>query len=86
MNQQARITAAAAGILAITAQAVDYHGFMAESDQSYYAPEWQMFLVGLEERDLTTSGSTVTMGHNNRAFVLDYQKYDSTHWAYWHDL
>ena len=39
--------------------------------------------MGLAGQDLVTDGPSITMGENNRAFVLDEDKIDSTYWAYY---
>jgi hypothetical protein len=41
-------------------------------------------LNGLAGQDLETNDRTITMGKNNRAFVLDTNQADSTYWAYYH--
>jgi len=44
-----------------------------------------MSAMGLPGKELSSSGSTVTMGSNNRAWILDYPNADDVWWAYWHD-
>jgi len=39
--------------------------------------------MGLAGQDLVTDGPSITMGENNRVFVLDEDKIDSTYWAYY---
>jgi len=60
--------------------------FVAGTDQVGYDPEWEMWMIGLDSRNLTAWDRTVEMGFDNRAFVLDYMNNDDTYWAYWHDL
>jgi hypothetical protein len=43
-----------------------------------------MFVKGLNDRTLTTSGKDITIGANNRAWITDYAQDDSAYWAYWH--
>lgn len=45
-----------------------------------------MYVKGLDGKDLTTESTTVNMGFNNKAVVVDYPYDDSTYWAYYHDL
>lgn len=43
-----------------------------------------MWVKGLDNCALKTSGSTVTMGKNNRSWVTDFAQEDGVYWAYWH--
>jgi len=51
----------------------------------YYGGDWKMFATGLKDMKLEGSGDMVTMGYNNRAWVLDYPNETTTYWSYWHD-
>jgi hypothetical protein len=51
----------------------------------YYGGDWGMTAMGLPGKELTSSGSTVTMGNNNRAWILDYPNDEDIYWSYWHD-
>lgn len=44
-----------------------------------------MTAMGLAGKELSASGSTVTMGNNNRAWILDYPNDEDIYWSYWHD-
>ena len=44
-----------------------------------------MHMKGLDDRRLSTSGNSLTMGENNRAFILDFPYDDTTYWSYWHN-
>lgn len=44
-----------------------------------------MTAYGLPGKELTGSGDELTMGQNNRAWVLDFPNDDSVYWSYWHD-
>jgi hypothetical protein len=43
-----------------------------------------MYVKGLDDRTLTTSGNSLTLGANNRAWVTDSAQDDSSYYAYWH--
>ena len=45
---------------------------------------WEFYVRGLDGKYLETKDDSITMGLNNRAFVLDYAMDDTTYWSYWH--
>lgn len=55
-----------------------------KADSDFYGPNAEFYLNGLPGQNLTATDRTITMGENNRAFVLDTQQDDSTYWAYYH--
>lgn len=42
-------------------------------------------MKGLDGAYLSTNDREITMGLNNRAFVLDYAYDTSSYWSYWHN-
>lgn len=56
-----------------------------EAYADVYGGQWDMYAYGLQGRELSSAGDSVTIGENNRAWILDYKKDDSTYWSYWHD-
>lgn len=56
-----------------------------EAFTDYYGGPWEMTAYGLPNKQLTTSGNEVTMGHNNRAWILDYPNDQAVYWSYWHN-
>jgi len=44
-----------------------------------------MSAVGIKDHKLQGDGDMVTMGYNNRAWILDYPNDESNYWSYWHD-
>lgn len=59
----------------------DFEGFIGEIDD--YGT-WEFFVKGLQGSQLETSGDSITMHENNKAFVLDHAYDDSVYWSYWH--
>ena len=53
-------------------------------DSSELGSDWEFFVKGLDGSSLTTDDRSITMGPENRAFVLDYPYDDDYSWAYWH--
>ncbi len=63
-------------------QPATFQGFNGYSDQ---LGEHEFFVKGLDNSYLTTNDREITMGLNNRAFVLDYAYDTSVYWSYWHN-
>lgn len=60
---------------------------MGYTDQAGYSPSWEMFVKGLDSSTLSTSGTEMTMGLNNRAFVVTEDTYNNEVYStYDHDL
>lgn len=64
-------------------QPADFEGFVAESNMK--GGSWEFFVKGLDNRDLSTSGTEITIGENNRAFITDYAYDNDVHWGYKHE-
>jgi hypothetical protein len=45
---------------------------------------YEFYVRGLDGRDLSTQDRSISMGANNRAFILDFPYDDETYWAYDH--
>ena len=64
-------------------QPADFEGFVANSDQM--GGDWEFYVKGLDGAELTTQGTQITIGENNRAFVTDYPYDSNVFWAYHHE-
>ena len=61
----------------------DFQPFIGDTD--YWGADYEFYVKGLDGRRLSTSGREITMGDNNRAFVVDYPYDDRVYWSYWHN-
>jgi len=58
-------------------------GFIADSSE--LGENYEFFVRGLDGGYLETEDRSLTIGQNNRAFVLDMEMDDDSYWAYWHE-
>ena len=59
------------------------HAFIAYAED-FEEDTYEFYVRGLDGRDLTTQDRAITMGSNNRAFILDFPYDDTCYWAYEH--
>jgi len=64
---------------------IEFHPFYVDTDQRGYGDMFEMYLKGLEDRDLTTDAYEMKMGPENQAWMFDYEMDSSYFWAYTHD-
>ena len=61
----------------------DFQMFTGQSTQ--LGGQHEFYVKGLDGAYLVTSGDTIDIGIDNRAFVLDYPYDDDEFWSYWHN-